>query len=1089
MMVFFEDPTNNFAADFNNSAPATPPAGPDDGAAPQTVPPSSADVSTGPYATEEAFIALARDGAHFWTLGFAGKPGEGWQATSYPFFGFSDNVISFFDITSGSAPADFNSGLTRLFNGNAGIADSVRVPAATPSVFGAPVEFAFSGQLKGVFDLNTPFEIASNMNLSFQDSVCTGRIGDYVWKDVNKDGCQDPNEPAIEGVEVILFEVTAGTCGDVQDRIEMARTTTDADGLYIFENLCAGDYEVEFVTPDGFVSTTPNNPLCEDPADENDSDCAEEPPCTTLTTDDSEDLTIDCGYEEVAECELELDKTCCIPPPPPAEDFVCSDAKPFETLTLVWGGAQVIDIVTEGNQVINGIKPEDVVVLDVAGLGNDVDVDITFADGTTRKSRFHVSCSDDEMNGPEDCGSNQGNGKDNKSEIDGVPAVNAWLFEGLASPDGVLQCTPPDPDDQTETRCAPDSPEPFVCSDAKPFETLTLKWDGVDDINIVVEGNQAINGIEPGGVVVLNVAGLGNDVDVDITFPDGSTGKSRFHVSCSDNEMNGPEDCGTNQGNGKDNKSEIDGVPTVNTWLFEGLASPDGELVCTPPDPDSLFKDECLLELPPPPPFDCDAAKPFDTLTLKWDGVSGIHILTEGNQEILNIQNGQVVDLMVAGLGNDVDVDITFPDNTIAKSRFHVSCSDDAMDGPEDCGTNQGNGKDNKTEIDGVETSNNWLFEGLASPEGELVCTPANGLVPAGLVEYQYLVTNPVSNTRSVTVRVEDIVNVNDPGSPVLTIGEDILLAPGEFIMLFNTRQVFAKPDDETTITNKATAFDQDDVCAEAMDTVDVIVSPPPPPPVSCSDIKDITEVSVIWTGLGPIDVVMESGEMFKNVQPGNKITFQEADTGNDVEMTIYDVSTGQFVGESKFHVSCSDPDMNGSEDCNTFQGNGKDDDSSLVNLWLLDGMTGVNGSFECGLDHTGVVDPTPGGNVTGAATLDLGDNKKVKWALTNNGTQDVFLTEAEIAWPDLASQHDQLKKCALAGDFAKDVFADMSPTVLPDHRHFEDDPNKRKLKPGETKTFFCEFVKEFDDKSQRVPGDFEITVWFDNGQMLSIAP
>ena len=123
------------------------------------------------------------------------------------------------------------------------------------------------------------------------------------------------------------------------------------------------------------------------------------------------------------------------------------------------------------------------------------------------------------------------------------------------------------------------------------------------------------------------------------------------------------------------------------------------------------------------------------------------------------------------------------------------------------------------------------------------------------------------------------------------------------------------------------------------------------------------------------------------------------------------------------------------------------------------------------------------------AATLDLGDDKKVKWELTNNDTEDVFITRVLVTWPDAAEEHDQLKKMKLEGDFGKDVFDDTSPTDVPTDKAFEDDANKRKLKKGESKKLEIEFTKEFDDKSQSVPGDFTITVWFDTGQMLSIAP
>jgi len=183
MVVMFEDATNDAAFDFDDPAPALPPAGPDDGAAPQTVPPSSADVSVGPYAVEEAFIATAANGNHFWTLGFAGPdglpmsgdeaspgPGEGWVSQA------GDRVLPFFNVSTGVLGGNFNGGLSRLFNGNAGLGDGVNVTPITSGTFGL-VEFAASGGVRGVNDLDTPFEISSNFDIAFNVSPIEELLG------------------------------------------------------------------------------------------------------------------------------------------------------------------------------------------------------------------------------------------------------------------------------------------------------------------------------------------------------------------------------------------------------------------------------------------------------------------------------------------------------------------------------------------------------------------------------------------------------------------------------------------------------------------------------------------------------------------------------------------------------------------------------------------------------------------------------------------------------------------------------------------------------------------------------------------------
>lgn len=66
----------------------------------------------------------------------------------------------------------------------------------------------------------------------------TAYLGDYVWDDLDGDGVQDPNEPGIQGVVVYLH--------DCRDGSIVKKDTTDANGIYGFEGLFAGDYFVRF---------------------------------------------------------------------------------------------------------------------------------------------------------------------------------------------------------------------------------------------------------------------------------------------------------------------------------------------------------------------------------------------------------------------------------------------------------------------------------------------------------------------------------------------------------------------------------------------------------------------------------------------------------------------------------------------------------------------------------------------------------------------------------------------------------------------------------------------------------------------------
>jgi hypothetical protein len=73
-------------------------------------------------------------------------------------------------------------------------------------------------------------------------------LGDYVWIDENKDGKQDPLELPLGGVKVRLYQAAATGTG----RTFLKSTFTGANGYYLFSELAADNYYVEFVKPTGF---------------------------------------------------------------------------------------------------------------------------------------------------------------------------------------------------------------------------------------------------------------------------------------------------------------------------------------------------------------------------------------------------------------------------------------------------------------------------------------------------------------------------------------------------------------------------------------------------------------------------------------------------------------------------------------------------------------------------------------------------------------------------------------------------------------------------------------------------------------------
>jgi Large extracellular alpha-helical protein len=77
--------------------------------------------------------------------------------------------------------------------------------------------------------------------LDFGFVTKTYAIGDYVWIDADSDGLQDENEKPLPGVTVDLRDGEGNL---------VATTTTDSDGRYVFDNLSAGTYQVQFTLTD-----------------------------------------------------------------------------------------------------------------------------------------------------------------------------------------------------------------------------------------------------------------------------------------------------------------------------------------------------------------------------------------------------------------------------------------------------------------------------------------------------------------------------------------------------------------------------------------------------------------------------------------------------------------------------------------------------------------------------------------------------------------------------------------------------------------------------------------------------------------------
>ena len=98
--------------------------------------------------------------------------------------------------------------------------------------------------------VDCPYEVCDNntniacdiatVHILVEPSIPRGTIGNRVWHDINGDGLQSIGEPGIPGITVNLYS---------SNTFLMDTKQTDANGVYLFENVSSGRYYVQFVKP------------------------------------------------------------------------------------------------------------------------------------------------------------------------------------------------------------------------------------------------------------------------------------------------------------------------------------------------------------------------------------------------------------------------------------------------------------------------------------------------------------------------------------------------------------------------------------------------------------------------------------------------------------------------------------------------------------------------------------------------------------------------------------------------------------------------------------------------------------------------
>jgi hypothetical protein len=114
--------------------------------------------------TIPASESSATDGTFWATVGFTGAAGEGIGGVA------PADIDLAAGITSGSSAGFINAGLNLISTG-AGFGAGITINSITPSPFGGFVDFAVTQNLKGISDLDTPYQISTNTDVSFNATV------------------------------------------------------------------------------------------------------------------------------------------------------------------------------------------------------------------------------------------------------------------------------------------------------------------------------------------------------------------------------------------------------------------------------------------------------------------------------------------------------------------------------------------------------------------------------------------------------------------------------------------------------------------------------------------------------------------------------------------------------------------------------------------------------------------------------------------------------------------------------------------------------------------------------------------------------
>ncbi len=236
--------------------------GPDDGADSDADPTTgrshqvNLDVNQADMTVDAGLVKLAGLGDTVWE----DQDGDGIQDAGEP--GVANVTVNLLDCQGNPVLDSNNNPVTTTTDSNGKYLFSDLQPGCYQVEFVAPSGMTFTQANQGPDDTvdsnaNPATGRTGDVNLAADQidrTVDAGLVepaslGDFVWEDRDGDGIQDAGEPGVSGVTVKLLDCQG---------VILDTTTTSAQGYYGFENLAPGCYIVQFVEPEGFDFTLPN---------------------------------------------------------------------------------------------------------------------------------------------------------------------------------------------------------------------------------------------------------------------------------------------------------------------------------------------------------------------------------------------------------------------------------------------------------------------------------------------------------------------------------------------------------------------------------------------------------------------------------------------------------------------------------------------------------------------------------------------------------------------------------------------------------------------------------------------------------------